>query len=81
MFFVEGAMSPEDFIFTPTTLTLSSASPRQCFNVTIVLDSLDESYEYFNLSLGRTTTLAASVLLSPANMRIRIDDRHSKIAH
>ena len=57
-----------------TILSFSACGTRQCVDVTIVDDIMDEPEEGFNVTLERTPDLDSRITLDPDNGKIFIED-------
>ena len=64
----------EDFEDLLVDFSLSTANPRQCFNVTIIDDDILEVSEYFRVSLVEVGALPQNASLSLTMARVNITD-------
>lgn len=63
-----------DYIELSTVLNFPACGTRQCVNVGIVNDLMDEPEEEFGISLEKTPDLNSGILLDPVNGKIFIED-------
>lgn len=68
------AVSPMDYVKVSTILNFPACGTRQCVNVGIVNDLVDEAEEEFGVSLERTPNLNGGIILDPVNGKIFIQD-------
>ena len=70
-----------DYIGVSRVLSFAACETRQCLNITIVSDLVDEPVEEFDVTLERTTGLDTRISLAPVDARVIInDDNESKSA-
>ena len=69
-----------DYIGLSTTLRFLACEIRQCMNVAIVDDLLDEPEEGFGVTLERTPDLNSRIVLNPVNGEILIQDNGNFIS-
>ena len=60
------------------TLPFAECETRQCVNVSIVDDSVDEPEEKFSCTLGRTPSLDPRITLEPSAAEVIIIDGYGK---
>ena len=71
---------PIDYIGLPRILSFPTCGTRQCVNVSIVNDIVDEPVEEFDVTLNRTPGLDTRISLRTVDARIIInDDNKSKL--
>ena len=63
-----------DFIGFSSILNFAACETRQCVNVTIVDDSVNEPVEEFDITLQRTLGLDTRISLEPVDARVEIYD-------
>ena len=63
-----------DYIGLSMILSFPSCETKQCLNIVIVIDLVDEPVEKFDVTLERTTGLDPRISLQPVDARIIIDD-------
>ena len=69
-----------DYIGLSRILTFPACKTRQCVNITIVDDLVDESVEEFDVTLERTIGLDTRITLDPVDARVLIYDNDGKSA-
>ena len=70
-----------DYIEVSRILRFAACEARQCVNVTIVSDTVDEPVEEFDITLERTIGLDSRIRLAPVDASVIInDDNESKSA-
>ena len=70
-----------DYIEVSRILRFAACETRQCVNVTIVSDLVDEPVEEFDVTLERTPGLDTMIRLVPVNTRIIINDDNESNQH
>ena len=74
-------VDPMDYIEVSRILRFAACEARQCLNVTIVSDLMDEPVEEFDITLERTIGLDTRIRLAPVDASVIInDDNESKSA-
>ena len=63
-----------DYIGVSIILSFAACETRQCLNITIVSDMVDETVELFDVTLERTIGLDPRIYLHPVDARIIIDN-------
>ena len=63
---------PTDYIEVSRMLSFAACETRQCVNVTILSDLMDEPVEEFDVTLERTTGLDSRISLRPVDARVVI---------
>ena len=63
-----------DYIELSTVLNFPACGTRQCVNVGIVNDLMDEAEEEFGVTLERTPDLHSGIVLDQVNGKIFIED-------
>ena len=63
-----------DYIGLSMVLSFPSCETKQCLNITIVSNLVDEPVEEFDITLERTTGLDTRISLQPVDARIIIDN-------
>ena len=61
-------------------LSFAACETRQCVNITIIDDFVDEPDEEFDVTLERTIGLDSRISLLPVDARVLIEDNESKSA-
>ena len=74
MFTCVFTVDPVDYIEVSRILSFPSCETRQCVNITIVNDLVNELIEEFNVTLERTIGLDRRISLQPVDARIIIDN-------
>ena len=69
-----------DYIGLSMILTFAACETRQCVNITIVNDLVDESVEEFEVTLERTLGLDSRITIKPVDARVIIHDDGGKSA-
>ena len=69
---------PIDYIGLSSILNFDACETRQCVDVTIVDDTLNETVEEFDITLERTLGLDFRILLQPVDARVIIYQDKSK---
>ena len=67
-----------DYIGLSRILSFAACETRQCVNVTIVDDLVDEPVEEFYFSLERTMSLDSRISLRPVDTRVIMHDNEGK---
>ena len=65
---------PTDYIGLSRTLNFAACNTRQCVNVSIVNNLVDEAVEEFDISLVETSGLDSRITLQPVDARVVIHD-------
>ena len=74
-------VDPMDYIGVSRILRFAACETRQCVNMDIVSDLVDEPVEEFDITLERTIGLDSRIRLVPVDARVIInDDNESKSA-
>ena len=68
-----------DYIGVSNILNFAACETRQCVNVIIVDDTVNEPVEEFDVTLERTLGLDTRISLDPVGARVVIYDEKSKI--
>ena len=68
-----------DYIGLSRILSFRACETRQCVNVTIVDDLVDEPEEVFDVTLERTISLNTRIHLRPVDARVFINDDERKL--
>ena len=63
-----------DYIRLSMDLSFAACETRQCVNITIVDDFVDEPVEEFDVTLERTIGLDSRISLRPVDARVVIHD-------
>lgn len=63
-----------DYVSVSVSAQFSACSPRQCFDVSIVDDSIPEYIEFFLLRLERSPGLDSRIILIPITATVEIID-------
>ena len=63
-----------DYELSASTFSFSARETRQCVNVAVVNDVIDEPEERFGVTLERTPDLNNRIILDPVNGEIFIQD-------
>ena len=63
-----------DYIGVSTILSFAACETKQCLNITIVSDLVDEPVEEFDVILERTIGLDTRISLDPVDARTIIDN-------
>lgn len=63
-----------DYVAVSVSAQFSACSPRQCFGVSIVDDSIPEDIEFFLLRLERSLGLDSRISLDPITATVEIID-------
>ena len=71
---------PMDYIGLSRILSFPACDTRQCVNITIVDDLVDEPDEIFDVTLERTPGLDSRITLNPVDARVLIRDNDGKSA-
>ena len=66
-----------DYIGLSSILNFAACETRQCVNVTIVDDTVNELVEEFDITLERTLGLNTRISLDPVDARVVINDEKS----
>ena len=69
-----------DYIELSRILTFAACDTRQCVNITIVDDSVNEPVEEFDVTLEGTRGLDPRISLNPVDARVVIFDDDGKLA-
>ena len=69
-----------DYIGLSVDLSFAACETRQCVNITIVDDLVDEPDEEFDVTLERTIGLDPRISLNPVDARVLIEDNDGKSA-
>ena len=69
-----------DYIGLSMDLSFAACETRQCVNITIVDDFVDEPDEEFDVTLERTIGLDPRISLRPVNAMVLIEDNDGKSA-
>ena len=69
-----------DYIGLSMILTFDACDIRECVNITIVNDLVDEPVEEFDVTLERTPGLDSRISLRPVDARVIIHDDDGKSA-
>ena len=67
-----------DYIAFSMDLSFAACETRQCVNITIVDDSVEEPVEEFDVTLERTMGLNPRIRLRPVDARVVIHDDDGK---
>ena len=67
-----------DYIGLSMILSFAACETRQCVNITIVDDLVDELDEEFDITLERTIGLDSRISLRPVDARVIIEDNDGK---
>ena len=71
-------VSPMDYEAVSQVVNFAACETRQCVNVTIVDDFVDEPIESFSVTLERTPGLDMRIRLDPVDGVVEIDDNDGK---
>ena len=69
---------PMDYIGFSSILSFAACEIRECVNVSIVVDLVDEPVEEFDITLERTVSLDSRISLRPVDTRVIIHDNDGK---
>ena len=67
-----------DYIELSRILTFPACETKQCVNITIVDDSVEEPVEEFDVTLEGTIGLDSRIRLNPVDARVLIHDDEGK---
>ena len=65
---------PIDYAEVARILSFAACETRQCVNVNIMFDMVNETVEEFGVTLERTIGLSPSISLQPVDARVIIND-------
>ena len=73
-------VEPKDYIELSMILTFPACDTRQCVNITIVDDLVNEPVEEFDVTLEKPRGLDPRISLNPMDARVVIRDDDGKLA-